>query len=438
MFKSLKPSQFLLFFFFAITLSGALLLYTPFAHKSGQEYAFIDSLFMATSAVCVTGLSVLDINASYSLFGQIVLLILMSIGGLGYMTLATIIAAFLGKVSLKDKLIIKEVIDIESFEGIKYLLFRIFLITLIFETVGTVILTFCFLSKMSLPQALYYGMFHSISAFNNCGLGLWSNSLEGFKDNYLVLTTVMVLIFSGGIGYIVINELSRIGRGRKLSTHSRIALSSSAILILAAALLIFIAEYSNYQTLGRLTFGEKILSSFFQAVAPRTAGFNSLPIGAMRELTLLLIIYLMYVGASPGSTGGGIKTTTFSILVAATWSVVRGRQDTNLMGSRISSEIVKKCMAISFLALTALFVFSGVIFYIENFRFLDVVFEVTSALGTVGFSTGITPKLSTAGKALILSTMLIGRLGALTIGIAFLQRDEDIPYKFPEERVLIG
>ena len=413
-------------------------MHTPQAHKDMLPHSFVDSLFMSASAVCVTGLTTIDIYTNYTIFGQMILLFLFQIGGLGYMTLATVVASLIGRVSLKDRLILREVIDLQSFEGIRVLLKYILAITVVFESIGAIILTACFLPQMTLLKAVYFGIFHSVSAFNNCGMGLWNNSLEGFRSDPVVLITAMFLIISGGLGFLVINELLHYRKVKRLSVHTRVVLFSTAALIAIGTIYIFAAEFTNQRTLGPLPLGEKILTACFQAVVPRTAGFNSVPISGMHEMTLFFLLILMFIGASPGGTGGGIKTTTFAIIVSTIWATIRGRQETNLLNGRISDETIKKSITISSLAITMLFISSALIFSIEKYRFLDILFEVTSALGTVGLSTGITSRLSDASKLIIVATMLIGRIGPLTIGIALLQKDDTLPYKYPEERVMIG
>lgn len=436
--RNLKPSQLLLIFFASVILAGTLLLYLAPFHRPGHTVTFMDSFFTATSAVCVTGLSTVDIATEFNVAGQMLILLLFQIGGLGYMTLATLLAALLGKVSLKDRLILREVIDLNSFEGIKVLLRYIMGFTLIAEGLGALVLTAAFTSKHSLGESFYLGVFHSVSAFNNCGLSLFSNSLEGFRGDALIQLTIMALIVIGGLGYIVLNELMTSKKGMNFSLHFRTVLSVTGLLLLAGTAVIFISEYSNPASLGGMGIGGKAMAALFQSVTARTAGFNTISIGSMTGVSLFFMLVLMFIGASPGGTGGGIKTTTFAVLVSTARSSLRGKQETNLLGRTIPNETVKKSVSITLLSAAILCLSMMLMLAVENFGFLDIMFEVVSALGTVGLSTGITAHLSSAGKAIIALTMFVGRLGPLTIGIAALHNGEDIPFKYPDERVLIG
>lgn len=433
----LKPSQFLIIFFSSIIIIGTVLLSLPIAYKIPENISILNSLFMATSSVCVTGLSVLNIGSTYTIFGQIVILILIQIGGLGYMTLATLVALIIGKVSLRDRMIIREIIDLSSFEGLKALLKHIIRLTIIFESIGIVIFTIAFSFRYPIGKAVYYGIFHSISSFCNSGLSLFGNSLEGFRGNYLVLITTIVLVVSGGIGYLVLTEILSFRLKKKLSTHSIVVIVTSVCLIIIGTIGILSTEFTNPKTLGSLNFTDKMMSSLFLSITPRTAGFHTMPTGNLRNFTLFFLLPFMFIGASPGGTGGGIKTTTFALIISSIWSTITGKQDVNLCQRRLSKEIIRKATSIACLGMIVIFCSTMALLIIERFNFLRIIFEVTSAFGTVGLSTGITPYLSHMGKIVIIFTMFIGRLGPLTIGMATLYQ-MDAPYRYPEDNILIG
>jgi trk system potassium uptake protein TrkH len=414
------------------------LLYLPVSYKNAADQDFINSLFTATSALCVTGLSVIDINSTFTYFGQIVILGLIQLGGLGYMTMATLGALIIGKVTLRDRMIIKEIIDLSSFEGLKALLKHTIKLTLFFEAVGIVIFTACFLKQYTFTKALYFGIFHSVSSFCNSGLALWSNSLEGFSQNYTVLLTTIFLIVSGGLGYLVLTELMSYAKNRKLSTHTKVVLSSTLILVLTGIIFIFIFEHGNPKTMEGFSFTKKIINSVFLSITPRTAGFNTVPTQSLNLITLFFILPLMFIGASPGGTGGGIKTTTFVLILSSIWSTLRGKRDTNLFKRRISFEAVQKALSIVFLGIITILFVTLLLLYFNNSGIIRTVFLATSAFGTVGLSTGLVPELSDLGKLIIIFTMFIGRLGTLTIGIATLQKADSVPYRYPEDKILLG
>ena len=436
----LSPPQILLFFFTGAILAGAVLLSLPMFQAPGTATVpLIDSLFMAASAVCVTGLATVDVAAQYSLAGQIVILILIQMGGLGYMLFATLTALFFGRLSMQDRMIINEVIDFSSYTGVRYLLLRIMGITFAIEAFGAIVLTMLLkYENYSIAKADYYGIFHSISAFCNCGLSLWGNSLESFSGNVPVLTIMMGLIVAGGIGYTVLVELVHIRQKINLSTHSLMVLYTSAFLIVSTALVFFVLDYSNSQTMQGFSFGKKVFTSVFMAVTSRTAGFNTITTAFISPAAILFLIPVMIIGASPASTGGGIKTTTFALMMASIKATLTMRKDVNIFSRRISDEAVRKAFTITILFLSVIAFMSIIISAIEDFGVLDVVFEVTSACATVGLSTGITAVLSPFSKLLIVITMIIGRLGPLTVGLATIINQEETPYKYAEGKILIG
>ncbi len=444
----LSPPQVLVAGFFAIILIGALLLFLPFSVPPGQDIKFIDALFTATSAVCVTGLVVRDPSTEYSLFGQSVILILIQMGGLGYMTLASLFYLFIGKrVGLREELALQEALNTLTLEGLIPLAKAILKVTLAIEFVGAAILSIAFLDTHPHPRAVYLGLFHAVSAFNNAGFSLFSNNLMDYRGNLTVNFTISTLIIVGGIGFLVLSNLKRryIDHDtRFLSLHTKFTLTITALLIMSATFLIFLLEYSNSQTLGSLPFFQKVLASYFQAVTPRTAGFNTVDIGKMFPVTLYLLILLMFVGASPGGTGGGIKTTTFGVIVAAIWTTLRGVGDVILFRRRLPEETIAR--AFSLAAMAFLFT-AGVTFLLllsERQGFLETLVEVISAFGTVGLSTGdggihsLSALFSGAGKFFIIFLMFVGRIGPLTVGAAVLKGYQHLKFRYAEATVLIG
>jgi trk system potassium uptake protein TrkH len=440
-FLKLSPPQILVLGFAAIILIGTLLLMLPVASTSGHSLKFIDALFTATSATCVTGLVVVDTGTYFSTFGQSVIMLLIQVGGLGFMSMATLFALVLKrKISLRDRLILQEAMNQSSMEGIVRLIRRVLLYSLVIEGSAALLLFIRWAFDMPLGQAAFFGIFHAISMFNNAGFDLFGHyhSLMGYVNDPFVNLIVMFLIVSGGIGFVVIADLIDFRRKRRLSLHSKVVLSMTAALILAGTLVIFIFEYTNPRTLGSLNFGGKLLASFFQSVTPRTAGANTLDIAGLRQASQFFIVILMFIGASPGSTGGGIKTTTFTLMIGAVIAMLRGREDIVLFRYRLAQERVLKALTITLLALLLIVCVSMVLSTTENRDFLEILFETTSAFATVGLSMGLTPELSLAGKILICLTMFAGRLGLLTLAYALGPKQGKPLYQYPEGKMIIG
>ncbi|HZA33769.1 MAG TPA: potassium transporter TrkG, partial [Vicinamibacterales bacterium] len=303
---------------------GTVLLRLP-AAATHETLSLLDAFFTATSAVCVTGLVVVDTPNDLSIFGQSVVLLLIQAGGLGYMSITTVVAVAIGKqLTVHERLTLQEALNVQTMDGLIRFVMNVFKLTLAFEIIGALVLAFRWMGQMGLGRALYFGLFHSVSAFNNAGFALFSDSLMGFRDDPIVNATILTLLVCGGLGFVVLTELGRLRRTRRLSVHTRLVLTTSAALVIGATVAIFVLERSNPRTIGSLAFPQAFLASFFQAVTPRTAGFNTLDIGAMTPPALFLLMVLMFIGAAPGGTGGGIKVTTLSVTVAALWATVRG------------------------------------------------------------------------------------------------------------------
>lgn len=439
---SLDPSKILVTGFALIILLGAFLLTLPITTTNGEGLGWIDALFTSTSATCVTGLVVVDTGTTFTMVGQIVILSLIQVGGLGFMTFATFFAVLLGKrISLKERLLLQESLNNMSYAGIVRLVKRILIFTVVIELVGAIILATRFSFDMPLPRAIYYGIFHSISNFNNAGFDLMGEfrSLTGYVDDYLVTLVVCTLITLGGIGFIVMNEIFEFKRTRKLSLHTKVVLRTSTFLLIVGTVLIFVLEFNNSKTLQPLSMSGKFLGSLFQSVTTRTAGANTLNIPDLTQTTLFLIIILMFIGASPGSTGGGIKTTTFATLVGAVVSQIRGKEDVVFIKRRILYDTIYKALTVMVSGLLLVLTVTMLLTITEQGKdFLMILFEATSAFGTVGLSMGLTPELSTIGRLIIIITMFAGRVGPLTIAFAVTLRRHSDPFKHPKGKIMIG
>ncbi|WP_088830029.1 TrkH family potassium uptake protein [Paenibacillus tyrfis] len=441
----LKPPQILVIGFAMIILLGATLLSLPISSASGQPTLFIDALFTATSATCVTGLVVVDTGSHYSMFGQIVIISLIQVGGLGFMTMATLFAFVLRKrISLKERLILQEAMNQGSMEGIVRLIRRVIVYSLTIEFVAAVIFSIRWSFDLGIAKGIYFGIFHAISFFNNAGFDLFGSvvapftSLTTYADDWIVNIVAMGLIILGGIGFVVMSDVVDYRKHKRLSLHSKVVLSATGLLIVIGAIVIFIFEFTNQKTLGSLNWSGKILASFFQSVSPRTAGANTVDIGAMRQASQFFTIILMFIGASPGSTGGGIKTTTFTTLIGAMIAMIRGKEDIVLFHYRLGKDRILKAITLTMIALFLVIFVTMLLTTTENQSFLKLLFEVTSAFGTVGLTMGVTPDLSFFGKIMISLTMFAGRLGPLTLAYALGPKAEKELYRYPEGKITIG
>ncbi|MGZ9818183.1 TrkH family potassium uptake protein [Peribacillus simplex] len=438
----LDPPKILVMGFAALILIGAYLLTLPISTENGNGLSFLNALFTSTSATCVTGLVVVDTETTFTKFGELVILSLIQVGGLGFMTFATFFFFLLGKkISLKSRLLLQESLNNLSMAGVVRLVKRILIFTAVIEILGAVILSIRFSFDMPIGKAIYYGVFHSISNFNNAGFDLMGEfrSLTPYAEDPIVTLTVASLITLGGIGFIVMNELYEYHDTHRLSVHTKVVLLTSLILTIGGAILIFIFEYGNVKTLQPLSYPGKVLSSLFQSVTPRTAGANTLNIPDLTQPTLLLIIFLMFVGASPGSTGGGIKTTTLATLIGTAWTQIKGKEDVVLFRRRIVIETIFKALTVTIIGLFLVLTITMLLTITESGRdFLMILFEATSAFATVGLSMGLTPELSPIGRILIIFTMFAGRLGPLTIAFAIAMRRKPDPFRQPKGKIMIG
>jgi trk system potassium uptake protein len=443
--------------FIAVILAGTALLMMPFATNSGQWNNPITALFTATSAVCVTGHVVVDTATHFSGFGQFIIMLLVQIGGLGYMTVTTFLLLLLGRrFGLRDKVAIQQALDRRSLQGSNQILRSILATTLIFELTGAFLLLLEFVPKMGWPQGLWFAIFHSISAWNNAGFALFSDNLVGYQGSPLLNMVITGLIIFGGIGYEVILELYLMLREQitnssirtvrspkaqaRLSLNFRVAVSTTIFLLLSGTLAIWLIEMRNTQTLGSLETGQQLLAAWFQAVTSRTAGFNTIDISKMTTAGLFITIALMLLGGSPGGTAGGIKTTTARILASSTYAVLQGKESVVLYRRQVPNTLILKAVGVTFGSIMTVVVATILISLVEppTLNFIQILFEVVSAFGTVGLSMGITADLTPISKLVLVATMYIGRVGILLLIAALLGDPKSTAIRYPEESLLVG
>lgn len=437
----LTPYQILVSGFAGLILLGALILCLPQASASGEPLGFVDALFTATSAVCVTGLVVVDTGTRFSLFGQLVIIFLIQAGGLGFMTMATLMAILIGKrINLRERLIMQEAMNQLSVAGVVRLTKYIVKTTLVIEFIGGTILAVRWYLDYG-PKGIYYGYWHAVSSFCNAGFDLFGEyrSLTGYVDDLTVNLVISGLIILGGIGFTVMADVWENRRFSRFSLHTRLVLAVTAFLIVFGTLVILALEWNNPKTLEPLSWHGKLLSSYFQSVTPRTAGYNTLNIGDLGNATIFFIIILMFIGASPGSTGGGIKTTTAGVLMAAIWTMFRGREDVEFFNRRIEKAIVYKSFVLTAVAaILVVFITMMLCVHEWDIPFLNLLFDVVSAFGTVGLTTGITPQLTVPSKLWLILTMFAGRVGPVTLALALAMRQRRAMVQYPAGKVIIG
>ena len=436
---SLSPYQILVAGFAGLILAGALLLTSPWASQTGEGTNFLDALFTATSAVCVTGLVVVDTGTHYSLFGQIVIILLIQFGGLGVMTVSTMLAVLLGKkILLRERLLLQEATNQLELSGVVRLTLYIIKVTLLVEFIGGTLLAMRWYQDFG-AKGIYYGYWHGVSAFCNAGFDLFGGfkSITEYVGDATVVFTLAGLIIVGGIGFTVIADVWSHRSFSRLSLHGKLAVAVTALLIILGTVLIIAFEAGD-KVFSGLSPTAKFLAGFFQSVSARTAGFNSVDIGGLREGTLLIIIILMYIGASPSSTGGGIKTTTAGIIAASVLSFIRGKKEVELFQRHVADATIAKAVAVAVISAGLIIVVTLVMTLTEQAPLINILFEVTSAFGTVGLSTGITPNLSAAGKMLIIFTMFAGRVGTLTLVLSLALKKQNGKLQYPEGKVIIG
>ena len=436
-----RSTQIILLSFVLMILIGTFLLMLPISTTNGQGLHLIDALFVSTSASCVCGLTVVDVHNDLTFFGKVVMLFLMQIGGLGIMTLATLVVHTMGyRFQMKESLLLQESLNQGGQAGIFDLIKRIIMYTFAIEGFFAVLLTIHFYSEFGL-NAIGYGIFHSVSAFCNAGFDLFGNydSLCKRNDDYFLMTCLGLLIILGGIGFTVIYDFIHKRSWKKFSLHTKIVVIINIIMIFAGALLIFFIEVDNPKTIGNMTIAGQFANSLFTSVSCRTAGMNSFDLASTEQISQFTMIILMFIGASPLSTGGGIKSTTFFIILMSMWAVFSGRNETVVFGRRIPQNLRDQAFAI-FTMGTIWVVIAGIILAAidgQAHKLTEVIFETVSGFGTVGMGIGITLEWNILGKLILSLTMLVGRVGIMTFMLALIKQKSTL-IKYPAENIMIG
>jgi trk system potassium uptake protein TrkH len=443
----LLPGQVVALAGLSIILAGACLLMLPFATVPGVNPRVLDALFTATSAVSLTGLTVLDTSKDFTLFGQIVIMLLIQTGGLGYSIAATLLLlALRQRIGVRGQLGMAEALSAIDMKDLVHLVKTIVTITFVVEGIGALILAARFSVDLDPGRALYAGLFHSVSAFNNAGFSSFSDSLAAYGADFVVIPAVTTLIILGGLGFLVFRDVLDNVKGRRfrLQTHTKLVIVVSVLLLAAGTAGIWTLEWNNPVTLAPLSAGDQALVAYFHSVAARTAGFNTIDLNGMRDATLYFIILLMAIGGSPGGTAGGIKTTTVGIVCLSTWAVLRQRADAEMFHRRIPNDLVVRATCLAILAMATITFLTLILAYTERRSFLALMFEVTSAIGTAGLSLGdggvrsLSAQFTDAGKIVIILSMLLGRFGPLMIGLFAIRTPAEMRYRFPESKVVIG
>ena len=444
----MNPARTICLGFFAVITLGALLLMLPISSSNGTWSDPITALFTSTSAVCVTGLSVVDVGKFYSFWGQLFLTMLVQVGGLGYMTATTVLLLLIGrKFSLRDKITLQQSLDTPGIRGGLQLVQSIIAVTLLFELTGIFALIPIFSQTMSFQESVWQAIFHSVNAFNNAGFSLFSDNLMGYVNNPMVSIIIGLLIVFGGIGYQVILEgylwlRTKFSRNREYISFSLtfcVATTTTIALIIFGTVFFWFTEFSNSETLGKLPIFDQFIGAWFQSVTTRTAGFNTIDNGKMTVTGIFITIALMFIGASPGSTGGGIKTTTARILASCTGAALQGRDQVNLYKLQVPNGLILKAIGVAVGSLFTVICSTGLLSLTDrNLNFISILFEATSAFATVGLSTGITSSLSGSGRLIIIATMYIGRVGVLLLMAAIFTDTRTSLIKYPQESMLVG
>ncbi|WP_406686248.1 TrkH family potassium uptake protein [Rossellomorea vietnamensis] len=433
----LSPPQLLVVTFLFFIILGMGLLKLPFA--TTEQISWLDALFTTTSAMTVTGLAVVDTGGAFTLFGEVVVMSLIQIGGLGIMSFAVLIFMMLGKkIGFKERLLLQQALNQTSVGGVIKLVKYLFIFSFIVEGFAVLLLATEWVPEFGWKRGLYVSIFHSISAFNNAGFSLFSDSLMGYVGSPIINLTISFLFILGGIGFTVLVDLWKSKTVRQLSLHTKIMVIGTFLINVIAFMMIFVLEFNNPNTLAQLPLSDKIFASYFQAVTPRTAGFNSLDYGSMERSTLLFTILLMFIGAGSASTGGGIKLTTFVVISLSMIAFLKEKKDIRIFRRTIDQAHIFKALALSMISV--LLVFTA-LFFLEmtehDVSFLSIVFEVVSAFGTVGLSMGITGSLSAIGKWIIIVVMFAGKLGPLTLAFSLSRPDKE-KIRYPKEDILTG
>ena len=442
--RKFSQTRIIAFGFLSIIVIGTILLMLPFASKSGESAGFVPALFTAVSSSCVTGLVVLDTATGWSLFGQIVIICLIQVGGLGFMTIATMFSMLLKrKMGLREKEIMVESINTEHIGAIRNITGKIIAGTAIFEGTGALLLATRFIPEFGWAKGIWYSVFHSVSAFCNAGFDLMGirepySSFVSFADDWVVILTLSVLIIIGGIGFLVWDDISiKKLKFKRYQLHTKIVLTVTAILLVVPTVLFFVFE-RNFTNEG-LNFGDSLLNAIFDSVTARTAGFNSTDTASLSPASKILTVFLMFIGGSPGSTAGGIKTTTLAVIAISTFNGITRRQSKGIFGRRLEKDAIHKASSVVFTNMSlAIFGIIAILALQPNMDIGDVIFECASAIGTVGMTTGITRDLETASRLIIAFLMFCGRVGSVSFALALMEKKAAPPVKNPREKITIG
>ena len=422
-------------------LLGALLLMLPFSQTGRSEVSFVDALFMSVSIVSVTGMSMFDLQGDFTLFGQLVVLFLMQVGGLGIMTIMAMVSISTGrKIRLQERLLIRDSFNLQTPSGMVMLVKKIIFMTLAVELAAGTLLAIYFWGTYGW-QGIYFGYWHAISAFTNCGMDIMGEDVgfAGMAADPFVSTIIVMTMFLGGVGFVALDDLLRCHKWARLSLNSKFIFTMEAILIPLGVIVFYLLEGDNPNTMGHLTTAEKWQTAFFMSVSSRLAGFTLFDIHEMMSATVLMVMMFMFIGAAPVSTGGGIRTTTVGLLLYSLWTWVRGRKHVVLFHKQVKADCLVKASNVFTLAILLTFLTALLVFLLEpsNFNFEDALFESVSAFSTVGFSMGLTNEWNTPCKIVLMIAMFIGRIGVMTLAVAF-ATSSDKPIRYPEENVIIG
>lgn len=433
----LSPPQFLALLFLFLIFIGTCLLKLPVAHE--ESISWIDAFFIATSAATVTGLASVDPGSTFTLFGEIVILFLIQVGGLGVMSFASLVVIMMGrKITIKQRMLMQEALNQPSIGGVIRLVRNLFVFSISIQLIATFFLSIRFVPELGVYKGIYYSVFHVISAYNNAGFSLWSDGLTGYVGDPMVNIIISFLFITGGIGFTVLVDIWVSRRWKTLSLHTKVMLISTLIINVVSILLFYLFEFNNPKTLGMLSGAEQFWASYFQGVSPRTAGFNSIDMTSITPDTSLLMVLLMFVGAGSTSTGGGIKLTTFVVILFAVGAFLKGKENPVIMKRTIRVAIVYRALAISTISLLFIFAALFILNYVQkDTSFMVIVFEVVSAFGTVGLSMGLTADLTIIGKIVICVVMVFGKIGPLTLAFSLAKQSKE-NIRYPDGEVFTG
>jgi len=432
----ISPPQFLILTFVVFIILGTMLLKMPIS--SNQPISWLDSLFTITSAMTVTGLVVVDTGTAYSYVGQVIIMIWIQIGGLGIMSFAILFFMFLGKkIGFRERVLIQQSLNQTTIGGVIRLVRSLFAFSLIIEGIAVMFLSIRWVPELGWGKGLYYSLFHAVSAFNNAGFGLWPDNLMKYVGDPIVNLTISGLLILGGLGFTVMADVWRKRTFSKLSLHSKLMIVGTIVLNIVAMVIILLLEMNNAKTLGSLSWPDKLWAAYFQGVSPRTAGFNTIDVTQINDSTAFFTIILMFIGAGSASTGGGIKLTTFIIILLAVFTYLKGKEEITTFKRSIDNKLVFKSLAIAMISILFVILAVFVLSITEKAPFVKIVYEVVSAFGTVGLSMGLTFDLTWIGKIVLIFIMFLGKLGPLTLAFSLARRDSS-KIRYPKEDVLAG